>query len=65
MLVARRLEGEKWRDAVKRIAAQFGLEEECLEEYDEAAKNDDDADAAWGALYEWDVLSYEPELEDD
>lgn len=52
-----RLEGESWRDCVKRYASKYGLEVECLQEFD----NDPDpneARRAWGALLEWDIGDY-------
>lgn len=51
---------ETWRDVVKRIAGEQGLEAECLEEYDFYAGNMTSLDtAAWSALYEWDCLPLE------
>lgn len=52
-----RLPEETYRGAVERIAAKFGLQEECLEVYDrEVATGVEEHAAAWSALYEWDVL---------
>ena len=63
-LVARKQEGETWREAVARIAGKQGLATECLEVYDDLMAKDlahTEADAAKQALYEWDCLAYEPE----
>lgn len=61
-LRATRNEGETWRQAVERKASEHGLAEECLTVFDrEVASGTDEATAAWGALYEWDVLDYVPE----
>jgi hypothetical protein len=56
MLIARKDAKEKWRMAVRRIAGRHGLAAECLEAYDSRTLSDDDAKAAWEALYEWDCL---------
>jgi hypothetical protein len=49
--------GETWRDAVKRVASRYGLEQECLETFDDDVEHGEPEDrAAWAALYEWDVL---------
>ena len=63
-LVAHRKESESWRDAVKRIAGEYGLEYEALTAYDQSIAEDnlDEPTAAFEALYDWDLLDYE---EDD
>lgn len=59
-------ENETWREAVERIAKVYGLEEECLYEYDRLrARNVIEAQAAWEALYEWDCLEFVPDKEGD
>lgn len=56
-----RNEGETWREAAKRQATRFGLQDEVLEEFDMAvAAGEPEEQAAWGACLEWDVLDYEP-----
>lgn len=60
-LVVRRNEGETWRECVQRVAGKYGLEGECLDIFDaDVAVGTDEGTAAWGALYEWDCLDYEP-----
>lgn len=54
-----RQDDESWRDCVIRYAEPWGLEDECLEIYDEElAKGATEAQAAWAACYEWDVLDF-------
>lgn len=61
-LYCERHEGESWRDAVKRIAGKYGLEDECLDAFNECLEDGDSEDkAAWNALCEWDCLEYRPE----
>lgn len=49
-------------DCVERVAGEHGLEEECLNIFDEEVLNGmNPADAAWDALYEWDCLALGPE----
>jgi hypothetical protein len=56
-LGARRLPGESWRQCVERYSKRYGLERECLEDYDQAIASDQpEESAAWSALYNWDVL---------
>lgn len=65
-LVITKKDGETWRECVIRYASTYGLQAECLEEYDSAVKRlnkdeineDKEAYAAWCALYEWDCLDY-------
>lgn len=53
---------ESWRDAVKRYAQKFGLEDEALRSYDDYVRNGvTEPEAAWDACYDWDVLDLEPE----
>lgn len=50
---------ESYSDAVRRIAGGYGLETECLESYEKNIQTGlSPADAAWNALYAWDVLPY-------
>lgn len=50
-------EGETMRETVKRYAARFGLEYECLSYYDsERDAGQSEAQAAMFALSEWDLL---------
>jgi len=52
-----RKENESWRECLIRYAEPWGLEDECLEIFDEElAKGQPEPDAAWAACYEWDVL---------
>ena len=56
-----RLGGESWRDCVRRVSGQYGLDEECLEIFDRLiARGDHETEAAWCALYEWDCLALLP-----
>jgi len=61
-LGVKKLEGETWRACVARVAGVEGLDEECLMDFDRAvAKGEDERDAAWEALYEWDCLHILPD----
>lgn len=61
-LVVRRNEGETWRECVIRYAKPHGLQAECLVEFDSATlAGEDEAQAAFDALYEWDCTDFEPE----
>jgi hypothetical protein len=61
-LVIRRTESESWREAVIRVAKPWGLVWECLETFDAHIRNgSSDSEAAWCALYDWDLTDYEPE----
>lgn len=52
---------ETWRDCVKRYAKPHGLETEVLEAFDLSVGNgEEEGDAAFHALYEWDLLGWEP-----
>lgn len=58
-LVAKRQEGETWRQAVERIAKPHRMDRECLDEFDaNIAVGIPEDRAAWNALYEWDCLDY-------
>lgn len=57
-LAVRRDDGETWRECVARIASGWGLEAECLAEFDANPNRETDpAQAAWNALYEWGCLA--------
>ena len=59
MLQVKRLEGESWRDTVVRYAEPFGLVEAALKEYEEVLSGGGhEAEAAWSALYEWDLIDF-------
>jgi hypothetical protein len=62
-LKCERLENESWRECVVRYAKKYGLETEALDDFDSAIKREENPkDAAWSALYEWDLLEmYEEE----
>ncbi len=58
-LRVQRREGETWQDCVVRYAQPWGLEQECLEVYDELiSKGEDEGQAAFWACEEWDVLDF-------
>jgi hypothetical protein len=60
-LCCKRSEDESWRSAVERIAKVYGLDQECLEIFDEeVGRGTAEAKAAWDALYEWDCLDFVP-----
>lgn len=62
-LRVRRLEGETWREAVSRTADY--MRGECLAEFDAmVAAGQDEAQAAFDALYEWDCLELTDEADD-
>lgn len=61
-LVIRRKPNETWREATKRIASQYGLERECLENFDEYTENGAEPEnAAFCALYDWDCTDWKPD----
>ena len=61
MLRIRRLEGEAWRDCAARYGRAQGLEAEVLAWYDAAIHNGlEPAQAAFGAVAEWDCTDYVP-----
>lgn len=56
-LFVQRLPNESWRDCVKRVAGEQGLERECLRAFDrEIGMGANEAPAAWSALWEWDCI---------
>lgn len=60
-LAIKRRDGETWRQAAERYAAPWGLQDEVLADFDaDIAKGVDEAEAAWGACMERDVLPFEP-----
>ena len=60
MLVAKRKGKETWRDMVIRYAKPWGLKRDVLREYNRLInKGWKQNQAAWGALYDWDLLEYE------
>tara|TARA_R110002020_G_scaffold209490_4_gene415462 strand:+ start:181 stop:372 length:192 start_codon:yes stop_codon:yes gene_type:complete len=57
MLSATRKEKETWRDMVIRYAKPWGLKHDVLREYNRLInKGWKENQAAWGALYDWDLL---------
>ena len=55
----RRGRDESYREAVERIAGDFGLEDEALETFDDyVSEGYSEADAAWTTLHDWDVLTF-------
>ena len=62
MLVAKRNKNETWRDMVIRYAKPWGLKRDVLHEYSRLIdKGWKPNQAAWGALYDWDLVEYEEE----
>ena len=56
-LILRKEKSETWKEAVLRYARPYHLEEDVLETFTRLVKNGESEDqAAWGALYEWDLL---------
>lgn len=61
-LVASRKHGETWREAVVRRAERYGCVSECLAVFDGLVRKGASDDlAAWTALYECDLLDFEPD----
>ena len=59
MLAATRKENESWREAVIRHAKPWGLQRDALKSFDSLVKKGWEQDhAAWGALYDWDLLEF-------
>ena len=57
MLAATRKENESWRDTVIRYGKPWGLQRDALREFDRlVSKGWKQNQAAWGALYDWDLL---------
>lgn len=55
-----------WRQYVEEQAARFGLQDECLAEFDRLiGEGNAERNSAWSALYEWDVLPFESVLTPD
>ena len=64
MLVATRKGKETWRDMVIRYAKPWGLKREVLREFDHlVSKGWKQNQAAWGALYDWDLLEFKESKE--
>jgi len=60
-LVLSKREDQTWRDAAIEQARRYGMERDVTEYFDRfIAAGDDEAEAAWSACYEWDVLDYRP-----
>ena len=60
MLAAKRKENESWRDMVIRYAKPWGLRIDALRSFDNLVKQGwEQNHAAWGALYDWDLLELE------
>jgi len=56
-LKCERLKSETWREMVERYASAYGLEKEALAYFDSEIKcGTSEQDAAWEALYDWDLL---------
>lgn len=50
---------ESWEDCVKRYAAPYGLETECMSLFECFVQGGQDKGrAAFDALYEWDLLDF-------
>ena len=60
-LILYREKGESWRDAALRQAGKFGLQEDVAHSFDaeKAVTESEQAEAAFYACYEWDVLDFE------
>lgn len=53
----RKQEGETWKEAMLRHARPYGLEGDVLETFTRLTGDGlSEAQAAWDALYEWDLL---------
>ena len=64
MLVAKRRGKETWRDMAIRYAKSRGLKREVLREYNRlVSKGWKQDQAAWGALYDWDLLEFKESKE--
>jgi hypothetical protein len=58
-LKATKNENESWRQCVERYARAYGLEFEALAVFDaELKKGTEEPQAAFHALYEWDLLDF-------
>ncbi len=59
MLSATRKENETWRDMVIRYAEPWGLQRDASYSYDQLVSEGWQRNhAAWGALYDWDLLEH-------
>lgn len=60
-LVLRREGSETWREAAIRQASKFSMQDDVAASFDAEAPvtENDHAQAAWSACYEWDVLDLE------
>lgn len=59
-LVVKKLDGETWKECCERIAMQFKMDYECLEEYERLiSQGKPEDEACWMALYEWDCVPWE------
>jgi hypothetical protein len=56
-------ESESWRQCVERYAGAYGLEHEALTVFESELKSGrEEPQAAFYALYEWDLLDFVPTL---
>jgi hypothetical protein len=56
-LLVTRLPNETWRQAVERYGNRYHMAGEALDAFDqEIASGVEEGQAAWNALYEWDLL---------
>lgn len=59
-LVLRKQENETWLECIERYAAPYGLQLEVIKEFKRnILAGIDEAEAAWDACYEWDILDVE------
>lgn len=60
-LKAMRMDGESWRECVRRYAEPYGMEDDALDSFDNYLLSNEgktEADAASFALYTWDLMDY-------
>jgi len=58
-LVLKKNENETWLQAALRYASKYGMEKDIQKYYDMYIKQgESEADAAYGACEEWDILDY-------
>lgn len=63
MLSITRDDGETWREAVARYATPWGLQEETLILFDRLLESgEQESEAAFTCLYEWDLVECVPEV---
>jgi len=56
----RKQEGETWKEAMLRYARPYRMERDVLGTFTRLVKDGlSEAEAAWDALYEWDLLGFE------